>query len=348
MESLLTKAFKNEPLERPPVWMMRQAGRYLPEYRAMKEKYDFLTLCRTPELACEITMQPIRRLRPDASIIFADILLPAEALGFEIDFAPGPLVANKVSTAADVASLSAPYGVKNLTYVFDAIATVRKELDAFTADGAPIGLIGFAGAPWTMACYLCDQSVYKHFQGTQVFAAEQPMAFASLTERIADITIDYLLGQIESGAEVVQLFDSWAGNLSIEDYRRLALPATQRIIEGLRKTTSTPIILYANGSSHLLPAMLESGADGLGVDWRTDLEAARELVGEEVTLQGNLDPTHLFRSRDEIVLATRHMVGTQKSKRRFIANLGHGILQKTPVENAEAFISTVQEGWLTK
>lgn len=344
MESLLRKAFTDQELERPPIWLMRQAGRYLPEYRAMKAQHDFLTLCRTPELACEITMQPIHRFRPDAAIIFADILLPAEALGFRIDFAPGPQVANRLKDAQDLAALSKKPDIRSLSYVFDALALVKNELASLAAGGPPIGLIGFAGAPWTMACYLCEQGPYKHFHGTQVFAAEQPQVFSEFLDRISDVTIEYLLGQIENGAEVVQLFDSWAGNLSLEDYRRIALPPVQKIIAGLQKS-GAPIILYVNGSSHLLPGMIESGADGLGVDWRTDLAEARALAGGAITLQGNFDPAHLFLPEEQLLSRTRQMLRTQPGKRRYIANLGHGILQRTPVPHAAAFIDCVKQGW---
>ena len=322
--------------------MMRQAGRYLPEYRELKSRYDFLTLCKTPELAVEVTLQPLRRFSPDAAILFADILLPAECLGIDVAFNPGPQVANPITSPADVAALRPKPVAPTLGYVFDAVAALRREIPKTVS--ADTALLGFAGAPYTMACYLLKQQPYKHFEGTQIFAAEHPKAFHQLLTLLTEITTDYLLAQAESGAQAVQLFDTWAGNLSDEQYRKLALPYAQQIFAAL-KQKGVPSIHYANGASHLLFAMRESGADCIGIDWRTDLAKAEEIVGPDIALQGNFDSTRLYGSTAEVAAATSQMLASLKRRTGYIANLGHGILQTTPVENAGCFIETVKRGW---
>lgn len=343
-DPLLVRALKNEPLERAPVWLMRQAGRYLEEYRALKAKYSFLELCKNPELAAEVTMQPIRFLQPDAAIIFADIMLPAEAMGFSIDFQPGPKVFNPVRSAGDIRALTLEDPAVKSSYVMDALRLVRRELEQEAGTGERKALLGFAGAPWTLACYLIEQGIYKHFQGTQVFFAREPQAALEFLGKITEITEAYLLAQLESGADAVQLFDSWAGNLGIDDYRRFSLPFTVRIIETIHRAGGK-IILYLGGSSHLLAAAAESGADCLSVDWRTDLTIAFESVPKTMALQGNLDPCHLYQSAAEVVQDTESMLRRVPEQRRYIANLGHGILPETPRENAKAFVDTVKRGW---
>ena len=310
----------------------------------MKAKHTFLELCKSPELALEISMQPMRILAPDAAIVFADILLPAEMMGITIDFNPGPKVHTPIKSAADVSALRGGDPFTALSFVMQTISALRSTLASHSGPEGRPAVLGFAGAPWTMSCYLVDQGVQKHFQGTEVFAVQQPTAFKQLMQRLVDITSDYLLAQIESGADAVQLFDSWAGNLSLEEYRALALPFTQSIVAKVKKS-GAPIILYANGSSHLLDAMIESGADCVSVDWRTPLADAQQRLGSRGTIQGNLNPCSLFGSREQVVAETRKMLASVPRKSGYIANLGHGILQQTPPENAKAFIDTVQAGW---
>lgn len=339
---LLVRTLSGEAVERAPVWLMRQAGRYLSEYQELKAKYSFLELCTTPDLAVEVTLQPMRIFNPDAAILFSDILVTAKCLGIRVDFKPGPVIHNPLQ-ADEISNLKLIPPGECLGFVFETLRRLRKELDS-AEENAPKALLGFAGAPWTMACYLVDQGPYKHFHGTQVMAYESPQAMHKLLESLAHLTADYLIEQIKSGADAVQLFDSWAGNLSLEDYRRFALPYTKLICERVQ-AAGAPLILYVNGSSHLFEAMLESGATGLSVDWRTPLGSAQTRAGEQRTIQGNLDPTHLFGSVEEVKRRTREMLATLTRRQGYIANLGHGVLQRTPRENVAAFVNTIKEGW---
>lgn len=336
MKPLLIRAIEQEQIERPPVWMMRQAGRYMEEYRALKEKYSFLELCKSEELAFEVSMQPMRYLDPDAAIVFADILLPAESLGIGIDFNPGPKIINPIKAPCDIRALELGDPWKKQSAVFNTIKRLRDTLSQEKA------VLGFAGAPWTMACYLIDQGIIKHFQNTQCFAVQNPGAFAELLDKLTAQTIDYLLAQIESGADAVQIFDTWAGNLSLEDYKTLALPATQKIIYEIKKQKNTPVILYINGSSHLIKEMCKSGADCLSLDWRTPLAEVEKIVPKSIALQGNFDSTRLFASKDEVIKETKEMLASLERKTGYIANLGHGILPTTPRENAKGFVDTVK------
>lgn len=339
---LFVRAIRGEKIERPPVWLMRQAGRYLEEYRAIKEKSSFLEMCRTPELAFEVSMQPIRAFSPDAAIVFADILLPAQCLGIDVAFAPGPKVANPIRTAAELTGRKVTSPRSSLPYVFE---TIRALKSALTKSGEePKAVIGFAGAPWTMACYLIEQGPYKHFERTAIVAKQSPKELQEFLDHVAAMTEEYLLCQVEAGADVVQLFESWGGILPLDDYRRFALPAVQRIVGNLEKQ-NVPVILYANGSSHLLPALRESGASCISVDSRTSLATACEAVGAKTAIQGNLDPTDLFLPPSEIAVRTRAMMASFPRRTGYIANLGHGVLQTTPRESVKTFIDTVKSGW---
>lgn len=343
---LLLRALRREPVERPPVWLMRQAGRYLTEYQALKEKYSFLELCRSSELALEISLQPVRFLDPDAAIVFADILLPLQAMGLELSFDPGPRIPNPIKNRSDVEALQTIDPHVHLSFVLDAIAGLKTEFAKADARSGSKAVIGFAGAPWTLACYAVAQSQFKNFHGTQVFAYQDPSTLHLLLDRLSDAVADFLAAQIESGADVVQLFDTWAGNLSCSDYRRFALPYTQRIVDRVHRF-GRPIVLYVNGSSHLLRPMLDSGAQCLSVDWRTDLAVAAETLNNQAALQGNLDPAHLFGSVAEVQSRTRTMIGKVKQHSGYVANLGHGVLPTTPRENALAFVQAVKAGWTT-
>lgn len=336
---LIIRALRREKTERPPVWIMRQAGRYMAEYRAMKEKHSFLELCRTPELALEITMQPMHFLNPDAAILFSDIMIPLEGLGFEIDFKPGPVVANKIKTPADVSALKSYDVWSGCKFVFDALRLIRGEL-SLTHPNA--GLLGFAGAPWTMACYVIEQGLFKHFQGTEVFAKAQPKAFAELIDKFTSVVTDYLLAQVEAGAQAVQLFDSWGGNLTAEEYKRYSLPSIQKISAAIKKT-GTPVILYVGNTGAVLETLKDAGVDCVSLDARVDLVQAREVLGPNVALQGNLSPTDLFLPQETVVKTTQIMLESMRGQAGYIANLGHGILPTTPPENARAFVETIKK-----
>ncbi len=340
----MIRALKGEPVERPPVWIMRQAGRYLSQYRALKETYGFVRLCKTPELAAEVTLQPISTLDPDAAIIFSDILLLAESLGIQVDFAPGPKIANPIRTTSDIAALRQPRILTDLNYVFQALSLVKGELAQQEAAKERKALLGFSGAPWTLACYLIAPGPYKSFEACRIFAYQDPTGFAMLMQKLTDAVSEYLLAQIESGADAVQLFDTWAGNLNLEDYRALVLPYTQQIFQSIC-SSGRPSILYVNGCSHLLEALKDSGATCISLDWRTDLRSAQQVLGPTLALQGNLDPSCLYAAPEVIARQTQAMLSKLQRRSKYIANLGHGILQKTPPEHARIFIDTIKQGW---
>lgn len=346
MKPLLLRSLAGEPISRPPVWLMRQAGRYLSEYQAVKSRHTFLEMCRTPELATEVTMQPIRILDPDAAIIFADILLPAEGMGIGIDFAPGPKILNPIRNRSDIEALSIGDPERDTPFVLAALRQVAGELSrlAESSGGERKALLGFAGAPWTMGCYMIDQAPFKHFERSAILAAQDPSALHLLLDKITATTETYLVAQCESGADAVQLFESWGGILSEEDYRRYALPYVRRIIETVHRA-GKKIILYANGSNHLLGALTEAGADCISIDSRTPLAAAEERIGSRVALQGNMDPAHLFGTREAVTTEVTRILRSIHRRTSFILNLGHGILQFTPRENVVAFVESAKQGW---
>ncbi|HYG64614.1 MAG TPA: uroporphyrinogen decarboxylase [Thermoanaerobaculia bacterium] len=331
---LFLRACRNEPTERPPVWLMRQAGRYLPEYREVRRKADFLTLCKTPELAAEVTLQPIRILGVDAAILFADILLPLEAMGAELVFAAGdgPTFPKPVRRREDIQELLQPDVEKTLGYVFEAMRLVRRELDG------QVAVLGFGGTPWTLAAYLVEGGGSKQFAHLLAWSYEDPEGLALLLDRIADTSIAYLNGQIEAGAQAIQLFDTWGGLLDLERWRILALPPLLKIVNALRG--QVPLIYYVNGGGHLLPGMADLPVDILSVDWRQPLSAVRRVVGSRV-LQGNLDPAALLGPVPEIERRVARLIEEGKGGGH-IVNLGHGILPMTPVEHARAFVAAVQ------
>jgi uroporphyrinogen decarboxylase len=334
VNDLFLRACRGEAVERPPVWIMRQAGRYLPEYRAVRAKADFLTLCKTPELAAEVTLQPVDILGVDAAILFADILLPLEAMGAELVFAAGdgPTFPQPVRRREDIARLHLPDVASTLGYVFDAMRLVRRQL------AGRVPLLGFGGTPWTLAAYLVEGGGSKQFGHLLGWSYEDPVGLALLLDRIADTSIEYLAGQIEAGAQALQLFDTWGGLLDLERWRALALPPLLKIVAALRGRV--PLIFYGNGNGHLLPALRDLPVDVLSVDWRLPLDEVRQIVGPRV-LQGNLDPAALLAPIPEIERRTAAMLAAGKGGGH-IANLGHGILQQTPVEHARAFVRAVQ------
>jgi uroporphyrinogen decarboxylase len=333
---LLIRAARGEPVERTPVWMMRQAGRYLPEYREIRADTDFLTLCKTPDLAVEVSLQPYRILDVDAVIMFSDILIPVEAMGQEVRLTEqkGPELPDPIRTREQVDRLTVPDPVEKTGFVMEIIRRLRRELDG------SVPLIGFAGAPWTLAAYMIEGGGSKNYAHVKRMMFGDPATFESLLDKIADTVILYLNAQIEAGAQVVQLFDSWAGELSAADYERFALPYQQKIFESIDRR-STPAILYINGSGNFLEKMATSGADVLSIDWRIDIEDARRRVGDHLTIQGNLDPCILL-TTPEIITARAQALIKAGGQARHILNLGHGILPMTPVENARAFIQAAK------
>jgi uroporphyrinogen decarboxylase len=336
MNDLMIRAALGLPVERTPVWMMRQAGRYLPEYRAVRKDIDFLTLCKTPELAVEVSLQPFRILGVDAVIMFSDILIPVEAMGQEVLLTEkkGPELPAPVRTASQVDKLIVPDPVEKTGFVMEIIRTLRGELN-----GA-VPLIGFAGAPWTLAAYMVEGGGSKNYAEIKRMMFAEPRTLHRLLEKIADAIILYLKAQIEAGAQMVQLFDSWAGELSRVDYREFALPYEQKIFQALDRGV-VPTTLFINGCGTYLEDMAESGADVLSIDWRVDLASARRRIGNNLTIQGNLDPCVLLSSPEVVTRKTRELLAAGGGVRH-ILNLGHGILPMTPVENARAFVSAAK------
>ena len=334
-KTLFLRACRSEPVERVPVWIMRQAGRYLPEYRAIRQKHNFLEVCRTPELAIEVSLQPHRILGVDAVIVFSDILIPAGAMGLPFELTDkGPVIESPLRTAAQVHELSVFDPEIETRFLMDAIRGLTREL------GPNVPVLGFAAAPWTLACYMIEGHGKDGFPAAKTMLYSEPKLFHSLLNRIARATAGYLRAQIAAGASAVQLFDTWVGELTLEQYREFALPATQLLIEEIH-AGATPVILYTKASGHLLSAAAESGANVLSVDWRMDLATVRKIVGPGIALQGNVDPCVLLGPESAVrhaaIAAIEHTGGAGH-----ILNLGHGILQQTPVENARAFVQAGQ------
>lgn len=322
-------------VDRPPVWVMRQAGRYLPEYQEVRRKAgDFLTLCRTPELAAEVSLQPVRRFGLDAAIVFSDILTPLVPLGAELSFAPGPNIGNPVRRPEDVGRLTIPEPWSGTGFLDETLELVRAALAPETA------LIGFCGAPWTLASYLVEGTTSRSFTRIKSFALTFPEAFGNLVNLLADAMAAYLRSQVEHGAQAVQIFDSWLGALGREDAAQWALAPAARLLEQLGDL-DVPRIYFANGASHLLDALASMPCEVIGIDWRTGLgEAAATLGGHAI--QGNLDPGVLMGPPEVIRTRTRAMLG-QAPRTGYIANLGHGITPDVPVSHMDAFVRTIQE-----
>jgi uroporphyrinogen decarboxylase len=339
-KALFLRACRCEPVERVPVWIMRQAGRYLPEYRAVRQKHNFLQVCRTPELAVEVSLQPYRILGVDAVIVFSDILIPAGAMGLPFKLTDkGPLIESPLRTAAQIHELSMFDPEQETGFLMDAIRMLTREL------GPQVPVLGFAAAPWTLACYMIEGHGKDGFPAAKTMLYSDPELFRSLLRRIARATAGYLRAQIGAGAAAVQLFDTWVGELTLDQYREFALPATQLLIEEIRageiRAGETPVILYTKASSHLLAAAAESGATVLSVDWRADLAMVREQIGPRIALQGNVDPCVLLGPQEGVRRAAVEAVENTGGMGH-ILNLGHGILQQTPVENARAFVEAGQ------
>ena len=333
---LFLKALKGETVQRPPVWMMRQAGRYLPEFRALRDKYDFFTRCQTPELATEITLQPVDQVGVDAAIIFSDILVIPQAMGVEVlmEEGRGPSLPKTIKTQKDIDALITTGAEESLKYVMDALSMTKKELNG------RVPLIGFAGAPWTILCYMVEGKGSKTWDKAKQFAYTETSLAHQLLQRITNITIDYLKAQVKAGADTVQVFDSWAGSLSPEDFKNFAQPYLFQISDALKN--DAPVILFPKGSWYALKDMSNSSANGVGIDWCITPQFARELTQNKITIQGNFDPAKLLAPIPEIKRSVKAMIdafGTQ----RYIANLGHGITPNVPVDHAKAFVEAVKE-----
>lgn len=334
---LLLRTLRKEKVERPPVWMMRQAGRYLPEYIELRNKYDFFTRVQTPELACEITLQPVDIVGVDAAIIFSDILVIPQALGMTVlmEEGRGPLLPNTIKTQKDVDALDENDIAEKLKYVLDALTLTKRELNN------RVPLIGFAGAPFTLLCYMVEGKGSKGFEKAKAFCFAQPELAHSLLSKITRATINYLKGQAKAGADVVQVFDSWSGLLSPEDFDRFASPYLIQIAEAL--APHVPVILFPKGSSYAIRSLSQnSSVSGLGIDWSIRAAEARKEAQNNIALQGNFDPSKLSMPAAEIKKEVTRMIkdfGIQS----YIANLGHGILPHIPVAHAKAFVDAVKE-----
>ena len=333
---LFLRALQGETVERPPVWMMRQAGRYLPEFMKIREKYDFFTRCQTPELASEITVQPIRRFGMDAAILFSDILVIPQAMQIEVQMKPdfGPYLPNPIRSQKDVDRVLVPDVNEELDYVMQAIAATKEKLQ----DEIP--LIGFAGSPWTILCYCVQGQGSKTFDKAKEFCFTQPIAAHNLLQKITDTTISYLRAKVKAGVNAVQVFDSWGGMLSPNDYKEFSWNYIQQIIYALKEETE--VIIFGKGCWFALGDMAKSGAAALGVDWTCSARNARYLTGGKITLQGNFDPARLLSPPEVIKKMVTQMIN-EFGKDQYIVNLGHGILPNVPVENAKAFIDAVKE-----
>ena len=330
MNDLIIRACRRENAPRTPVWMMRQAGRYLKEYRDIRKNVSFLDLCKTPDLAVEVSLQPYRILDVDAVIFFSDILIPVEAMGVQVALTDkGPEIGNPVRSKSDIDHLRIPNPDEAFPFTEEVLRTLRSEL----RDAVP--LIGFAGAPWTLGSYMVEGGGSKSFAQIKGMAYREPHLVHQLMDKLSDTIASYLEYQIQSGAQLVQLFDTWAGELTRSDYEEFALPYTQKIFE--RIGDKVPRILYVNGTSGLLESMARSGADVLSLDWRISIAEARRRIGDRVALQGNLDPCLLLGRRENLLARTAQILD-EAGPKGHVLNLGHGILPPTPVENARAFI----------
>jgi uroporphyrinogen decarboxylase len=333
---LLLRTLRGENTERPPVWMMRQAGRYLPDYMKLKEKYSFFERCQNPELATEITIQPVEQVGVDAAIIFSDILVVPQAMGMEVQMVEGkgPFLPDPIKVISDLNKLNVPDVNEKLGYVFDALRLTKKTLDG------RVPLIGFAGSPWTLLCYMVQGKGSKTFDEAKAFCYTQPEAAHRLLQLITNTTIAYLKGQVKAGADVVQIFDSWGGLLGPDDFEVLSLQYIRQIVTALKDEVLT--IIFAKGAWQSLDKMAATGAHGLGIDWCIRPSTARDLAGPNVTLQGNYDPAKLLSPipviKKEVTAMLDAFIGYSH-----IANLGHGILPDVPVDHARAFVDAVKE-----
>jgi len=333
---LLLRTLRGEKTERTPVWMMRQAGRYLPEYIVLRKKYSFFERCQTPELAAAITIQPVDIVGVDAAILFSDILVVPQAMGLEVQLieSQGPILPDPIKTVKDLIRVRVPNVDETLGYVFEAIKLIKQELNG------RVPLIGFAGAPWTILCYMVQGKGSKTFDEAKAFCYMQPELAHQLLQMITDTTIAYLKGQIAAGADTIQIFDSWGGLLSPDDFENISLKYIRQIVAAVKE--EAPVIIFAKGAWHSLDAMAATGAAGLGIDWCISPKMARQFAGDHVTLQGNFDPAKLLSPIPVIKKEVKTMINAF-GRDKYVANLGHGILPNVPVDHARAFVDTVKE-----
>ena len=337
MNDTFLRACRGEKVDYTPVWLMRQAGRYLKEYQEVRAKVDFLTLCKTPELAAKVTLQPIDILGVDAAILFSDILIPVEAMGMHLEFSDkkGPILGEPVRNKSGVDKLIIPDTEDSMPFVLETIRILRRELSN------RVPLIGFSGAPFTLATYIIEGGSSKNFINTKKMMYQNPGLFSALFDKITSTVIDYLSAQIRAGAQAVQLFDSWAGILSPFDYENVIFPYVKSAIKALKKSHDVPIIYFVNDCAGVLDIAKKSGADVIGIDWRVDMGRAVKGLGKKVSVQGNLDPLVLFGPKERIEERVQDILNKAETAHGHIFNLGHGILPETPVENAIAMVEAV-------
>ncbi len=338
MNDTFLKACRGEDVPYTPVWIMRQAGRYLPEYQAVRSGIDFLTLCKTPELAAKVTLQPVDILGVDAAILFSDILIPVEAMGMRLEFSDkkGPVLTEPIRTRSGVDRLVIPDTEDAMPFVIDTIRILRRELEN------KVPLIGFSGAPFTLTTYMIEGGSSKSFVHTKKMMFQHPGLFSMLMDRITTTVVSYLSAQINAGAQAVQLFDTWAGALTPEDYKGFVMPHVKRAISELKKE-GVPVIYFVNECAGLLDEVKKCGADVIGIDWRIDIEKAIKRLGKKVAVQGNLDPCALFLPRERMEDRVKDILLKGESAKGHIFNLGHGILPETPVESAIAMVEAVHK-----
>ncbi|MCL4475567.1 MAG: uroporphyrinogen decarboxylase [Nitrospirae bacterium] len=334
MNDIFLKACRGEEVPYTPVWIMRQAGRYLPEYQAVRAEVDFLTLCKTPELAAKVTLQPVEKLKVDAAILFSDILIAVEAMGMHLEFSDrkGPVLSDPVRTKSGIDRLVIPDTEDSMPFVIEAIKILRSQLN--------VPLIGFSGAPFTLATYMIEGGSSKNFLNTKRMMFQNPGLFSLLMDKITMTVISYLSSQIRAGAQAVQLFDTWAGALAPEDYKEFVLPSVKRAIAELKKE-GVPVIYFVNECAALLKEIKKTTADVIGIDWRIDLKDAIKGLGKKFAVQGNLDPCALFLPHEKMEDKVKDILWKGEFAKGHIFNLGHGILPESPAENAVALVEAV-------
>ena len=334
MNTRFLDACWGKPVDRTPVWLMRQAGRYLPEYMAVRSKCTFLELCKTPELAAEVSIQPVDILGVDAAIMFSDILTPVEPMGMKLDFVPGPVFEHPIRCMADVDRLRIPQMEEDVPYVLETIKILRREL----ANKVP--LIGFGGAPFTLACYMVEGKGSKDFAQIKRMMYSAPDVYAALMEKITMMDMEYLNAQIKAGAQAIQIFDTWGGILAPSDYETYVLPYTTKLINGLNRM-ETPVIHFVKGAGSMMETVKKAGGDVMGLDWHVNLGKVRDLLGQGMAVQGNLDPTVLYAPKEFIEAEVKRVLDENAGRPGHIFNLGHGILPTVPPENAIHMVECV-------
>lgn len=330
------KACRREETDRPPVWFMRQAGRYQEKYREIRKKHSLVDICKIPEVCAEVTLLPIQQFGFDAAIVFSDIMIPLEPMGIDFEYKPGvgPIIHNPIRSKKDVEALKELDFGKDLLYTGESLGILKRELN--------VPCLGFVGAPFTLASYMLEGGPSKSYIQLKSFMYQQTDAWHLLMDRLATNMADYLLFQVESGAMAVQIFDSWVGILNVEDYREYVFPHMEKMVQYIKGKTDVPVVLFGTNSSHLLQDLKATGADVVGIDWKTNMAEAWESMNYEVAVQGNLDPTLLFGDWSLIETRAKALLNSMPNKPGFIFNLGHGILPKTPEENVRQLVNLVQ------